>query len=65
MEKQQQQQQKDHSAFSISERVAELAVQLEKLGLEVEVLRRWGALEKGEQKGSSIPVTEQENKSFL
>lgn len=47
--------------FLFSERVAELAVLLERLQAEVEAL---GNQEKREQKGS-VPVTEQESRSFL
>lgn len=53
--------QKESHYFLFSERVAELAVLLERLQAEVEAL---GSQEKREQKGSVL-VTEQESRSFL
>lgn len=47
----------------ISERVAELAVQLGKLQVEMKELGKRVALEKGEKKGLDL-MTEQENGSF-
>lgn len=49
--------------YSVSKQITVLAVQLEELQVEVEVLGRGGASEKENTKGS-VQVTEQENGCF-
>lgn len=55
--------QKSKLCSLFSEKFAELAMQLEKLQVELVFLGRWGAEEKGEQKGSVL-VTEKESRIF-